>query len=417
MGDAEGQLGEGNADGAGESQGRALDALRRGAQNLAQALQHEQGDGKQHDNGPVERVGRQQNSGPDADPLGRPLRGREFRRPHREDSRRDRRAARAPHSRGTAPPLRRSACGRSSSSIISSACSRISDHADSVCQFDANAILRLGALRRALHDRALFAVAAAARTVRPPVRQGVYSSLSAAGHSKTEVFYGDGAIIRTAICIIGGQRVLETTQYEGLFQLDRVDRAARRIVYKPKSDLAKLFPLKPKQKIDVLFDIDAKPAAAPNSVSIKLDRHRHRHVSPSAPANTTFSRSIVTKPIAARLVAVYRLLRARTEARHRQGVQGASSGAHDADQVRPRSRQFADRVKRSGAIRRALRPPVRRPPRCGCRPRANGLVMTSWTMRFEAAGAFALVGEAGHQQDRQRRESRARRPAPARCRP
>jgi hypothetical protein len=78
MGNAEGQLGQGNADGAGESQGRALEALRRGAQNLAQALQRQQGDGQQPGDGPGERVGRQQNSGPDADPLGRPLRSREL---------------------------------------------------------------------------------------------------------------------------------------------------------------------------------------------------------------------------------------------------------------------------------------------------------------------------------------------------
>lgn len=78
MGNAEGQLGEGNAEGAGESQGRALEALRRGAQNLAQALQNQQGDGQQPGDGPGERVGRQQNSGPDADPLGRPLRSRDL---------------------------------------------------------------------------------------------------------------------------------------------------------------------------------------------------------------------------------------------------------------------------------------------------------------------------------------------------
>ena len=45
MGDAEGQLGEGNADGAVDSQGRALDALRRGAQGLAQSMQRQQGRG------------------------------------------------------------------------------------------------------------------------------------------------------------------------------------------------------------------------------------------------------------------------------------------------------------------------------------------------------------------------------------
>jgi uncharacterized protein (TIGR02302 family) len=75
MGDAEGRLGEGNADSAVDSQGRALDALRKGAQKLAEAMQ--QGDQGQGD-GPGNRPGRQQSSGNDTDPLGRPLHGREF---------------------------------------------------------------------------------------------------------------------------------------------------------------------------------------------------------------------------------------------------------------------------------------------------------------------------------------------------
>ncbi len=75
MGEAEGQLGGGNADGAVDSQGRALDALRKGAQDLAQAMQ--QG-GEGQDNGPGNRVGRQQSGGNRTDPLGRPLRGREL---------------------------------------------------------------------------------------------------------------------------------------------------------------------------------------------------------------------------------------------------------------------------------------------------------------------------------------------------
>jgi len=76
MGDASGRLGEGNADGSVDSQGRALDALRKGAQNLADAMQ--QGDGDQPGDGPGNRVGRQQSGGNQTDPLGRPLRGREF---------------------------------------------------------------------------------------------------------------------------------------------------------------------------------------------------------------------------------------------------------------------------------------------------------------------------------------------------
>ena len=39
MGDAGGRLGEGNADGAVDSQGKALEALRKGAQKLAEAMQ------------------------------------------------------------------------------------------------------------------------------------------------------------------------------------------------------------------------------------------------------------------------------------------------------------------------------------------------------------------------------------------
>src|SRR4029079_3582619 len=46
MGDASGRLGEGNADGAVDSQGRALEALRKGAQNLAEAIPQGAGAGR-----------------------------------------------------------------------------------------------------------------------------------------------------------------------------------------------------------------------------------------------------------------------------------------------------------------------------------------------------------------------------------
>ncbi len=76
MGNAEGDLGEGDADGAVESQGRALEALRRGAQRLAQSMQQQGMIGP----GPNGRPGR---LGPsraqqETDPLGRPLRGRDY---------------------------------------------------------------------------------------------------------------------------------------------------------------------------------------------------------------------------------------------------------------------------------------------------------------------------------------------------
>jgi uncharacterized protein (TIGR02302 family) len=75
MGEAEGQLGDGNSEGAVGSQGRALEALRRGAQGMAQAMQQQPGmgpgPGQPGRNGPARA---QQ----DTDPLGRPLRGRDY---------------------------------------------------------------------------------------------------------------------------------------------------------------------------------------------------------------------------------------------------------------------------------------------------------------------------------------------------
>ncbi|OKO72738.1 DUF4175 family protein [Bradyrhizobium sp. AS23.2] len=75
MGDAGSKLGEGNADGAVDSQGKALEALRKGAQKMAEAMQQGDGDGQ---DGPGNRAGRQQSGGNQTDPLGRPLHGREF---------------------------------------------------------------------------------------------------------------------------------------------------------------------------------------------------------------------------------------------------------------------------------------------------------------------------------------------------
>jgi uncharacterized protein (TIGR02302 family) len=75
MGDAAESLGGADADGAVDSQGRALDALRQGAQGLAQQLQQQMGQGP----GPFQpgRIG-QGRAQQDTDPLGRPLRGRDY---------------------------------------------------------------------------------------------------------------------------------------------------------------------------------------------------------------------------------------------------------------------------------------------------------------------------------------------------
>jgi uncharacterized protein (TIGR02302 family) len=76
MGEAEGELGQNDADSAVESQGRALDAMRKGAQGLAQQMQ-QNGIGMGPGQGQPGRNGRQR-AQQDTDPLGRPLRGREY---------------------------------------------------------------------------------------------------------------------------------------------------------------------------------------------------------------------------------------------------------------------------------------------------------------------------------------------------
>ncbi|HLA21695.1 MAG TPA: DUF4175 family protein, partial [Pseudolabrys sp.] len=75
MGQAEGELGEGDADGAVGSQGRALEAMRKGAQGLAQSMEQNgmMGQGP----GQPRRTGRAR-ANQDTDPLGRPLRGRDY---------------------------------------------------------------------------------------------------------------------------------------------------------------------------------------------------------------------------------------------------------------------------------------------------------------------------------------------------
>jgi hypothetical protein len=76
MGDADGKLGEGNSDGAVDAQGKAIDALKKGQQQLADQMQP--GDGEGQGDGPGNQTGRQQSSGNSTDPLGRPLHGTEF---------------------------------------------------------------------------------------------------------------------------------------------------------------------------------------------------------------------------------------------------------------------------------------------------------------------------------------------------
>jgi hypothetical protein len=68
---------------------------------------------------------------------------------------------------------------------------------------------------------------------------------------KSDVFHGDHGVVRT-VMRYDGKTMLETTLYEGLFQLDRLDRG-RRTKYEPRSELKALFPLRPGQPASAKF--------------------------------------------------------------------------------------------------------------------------------------------------------------------
>lgn len=68
---------------------------------------------------------------------------------------------------------------------------------------------------------------------------------------KSEIFHAGDGVVRT-VMRYNSATVLETTQHEGLFQLDRLDNG-RRTKYEPQADLKKLFPLKPGRKIGAKF--------------------------------------------------------------------------------------------------------------------------------------------------------------------
>jgi hypothetical protein len=89
------------------------------------------------------------------------------------------------------------------------------------------------------------------------------------GGSKTDVLFGDGQTVRT-IMRFDGRALLETTQFQGLFELERIDRG-RRAVFKPKSELAPLFPLKQGQTAKVEFDVEGegRPPTATVQISVQ----------------------------------------------------------------------------------------------------------------------------------------------------
>jgi hypothetical protein len=68
---------------------------------------------------------------------------------------------------------------------------------------------------------------------------------------KSEVFHLDDGIVRS-VMRYDGTTLLETTQHEGLFQLDRLDRGVKTKL-DPQTDLKKFFPLKVGGNVEAKF--------------------------------------------------------------------------------------------------------------------------------------------------------------------
>jgi hypothetical protein len=87
----------------------------------------------------------------------------------------------------------------------------------------------------------------------PTARDGKRGFVAERGdNQKSEIFHLDDGAVRL-VMRYGGVTQLEATQFEGLFQLERIARG-RRTVNKPQTDLAPLFPLQPGRDVAVRFD-------------------------------------------------------------------------------------------------------------------------------------------------------------------
>lgn len=85
----------------------------------------------------------------------------------------------------------------------------------------------------------------------------------------SEVFHAGDGIVRT-VMRYDGNTLLETTLFEGLFSLERIDRG-RRMVRAPQLDLASLFPLKVGRRVVALFELtDASGRKTPSTVVLSV---------------------------------------------------------------------------------------------------------------------------------------------------
>jgi len=84
--------------------------------------------------------------------------------------------------------------------------------------------------------------------------------------AKIEVQHVDDALVQST-WRSGGAIVLQLTQFQGLFELDRLE-GGRRTTYRPKTNLAKLFPLQEGKELAAEFETG--PSGQPQAVKVLL---------------------------------------------------------------------------------------------------------------------------------------------------
>jgi hypothetical protein len=85
---------------------------------------------------------------------------------------------------------------------------------------------------------------------------------------KSEIFHTGDGIVRT-VMRYNGTTLLETTQHQGLFQLDRLDEG-RRTKFEAQTDLNSLFPLKPGRTLTAKFTTESNGQRGTLSVEMAV---------------------------------------------------------------------------------------------------------------------------------------------------
>jgi hypothetical protein len=86
-----------------------------------------------------------------------------------------------------------------------------------------------------------------------------------------EVLFPGQGLVRTNYRLRSGESVLETTEFEGVFELERIDRG-RRTVNRPKSDLARLFPLRVGKDATAQFESSDASHTVTGKINLRIKR-------------------------------------------------------------------------------------------------------------------------------------------------